>query len=203
VLLPALIGAGAAIGLCIAAFPETFWFEKFWMGAGIGLGVGAIFGSIWQTRDAVRRQKTSGWFLVSCIFGWGAFASIAVFDMVPDMKSQEIERDKIRSLESGNISRISFARDNKKLPSIESSEALNAFASLTKRAQLYYPSHESCSEDFDITIYMKTGSSLNYRGCVPERHTDDFTITFQAYSSIREIIVPNGRKWINDYAGAK
>jgi hypothetical protein len=203
VLLPALVGAAAAIAVCNTTFPDTLWFEKFWLGAVIGLSVGAILGLIWQTRDAVRRQKTSAWFLISCVFGWGAFALVAIFDMVPDMKSQELERDKVRNLDSVNISRISITRDNKKLPGIESGEALSAFATLTKQAKLYYPSHESCSEDFEITIYLKTGSSLNYRGCVPAKHTDDFTITFQAYSSIREIIVPNGRRWINDCAGAK
>jgi hypothetical protein len=200
VILCAAIGAVVATTIWNTRFPHTHGFEKLWMGMTTGSSIGAIVGAAWQLRIVARRPLTSGWLLASCILGWGAFGLVSVFDMAPDMQSQELERSKIRSLVASNISVISLDLGHGNVRQLTSRDTLTSFVVLTSQAELYYPSHESCGSDFEMTIILRRGSPLKFTGCVPEQHPNDLLLSFSTSSTIRNVIVPSGRVWLTRIA---
>ena len=196
-----LIGAVAAVMFWNAQFPDTFWFEKFWTGLATGSTIGAVLGFFWQVRVPDRRRQTSGWFLVCLVLSGSAFSSVALLGMAPDMWAQETELAKIRTLDQRGLSMVTVHQRRGKFSDAKSAVALSSFLDLTRRADLFYPSHETCTMDFELIMSFKDSAPLSYSGCVPERHVDDFKLKFQAQFSLRDIIVPGGRAWLDRHIG--
>ena len=89
------------------AFPNTFWFLKFWSGHAIGMTVGAIAAMRWQINDNDRRKRTSGLLLCAMIGGGGIFSTISLCGAVPDMATQEATLKSFRSLAETNVLSLS------------------------------------------------------------------------------------------------
>lgn len=68
------------------------------------------------------------------------------------------------------------------------------FKTLAGDALLFTRSHELSLEEFDISIRMKDGAVLSYKGSVPELHPDDFSIDFHdTHSGMKSFSPAAGR----------
>jgi hypothetical protein len=156
-------------------------------------------GALWQLSAVERRASTSGWFVVSCILAWGAFGALSIFVLAPDLAAQERERAMFRELSEGGLSAISLQVCGHDSRHIENPEALRLFVEQARGADLFYPSHEGCEIEFRIVLVRRNGEEIHYDGCVPERHQSDITLSFPAHISMRQIIVPGGRVWLEQF----
>jgi len=82
---------------------------------------------------------------------------------------------------------------------IQAKQDITSFANLIKQAELFYPSHEASVLEFNLTIYLQGGDRLDYPARVPERHLSDISIEFKGPYHIYEIIIPNGRRWLDKF----
>ena len=177
-------------------FPNTFWFVKLWAGFATGGLIGVGLGTRWQLQDSERHPKTSGRFLAFATFAWGVFSLISLGLFAPDLYAQERERTTIRSLKIEDISAVTVSLDGQDIQRFEGFDELDLFVGYAADAELFYPSHEGSTRDFEIEIYLTNGNSLQYHGRIPEHHQNDFTIDFRGFFTRTEIIFPNGRKWL-------
>lgn len=198
----ALAGTAVATYGWNTFYPHSHGFEKLWMGLATGGTVGMIPGTIWQLWNRERRPSTSGWFLATSILSWGAFAAVAVFLMAPDLSAEEHERSVLRALDVENISAVSVHVRGHDARRIKEHEVLALFVENTKHAELFYPSHELCTTEFKIVIYRKNGEESGYDGCIPERHPSDFSLSYRAYFSVRDVLVPGAQAWLERYGSA-
>ena len=174
-------------------FPHTLGFNKIWGGFATGATAGMLPGTKWQLYSDTRRAETSGWFVVVGVCFWGLLACISLFQLAPQLYAQEQELAMIRSLAAADISGISVKLSDQRLQRIEDAETISQLVRCTKRARLFYPSHESSTRRFEITIVCVNGKRLRYKGRVPERHMDDFSLRFRGCG----IIIPGGRRWLD------
>lgn len=196
-LLCVVVGGFAATLILNWFFPHTFWIAKLWSGFAIGATVGMFPGTWWQLSDNRRRPKTCGWFVVIGIFGWGFFAVISVARIVPDLRAQETELARFRSLAVADISSISVRSYGKDAQRIQDISQIGSFVRHSRQAKLFYPGHEGSADEFRIVIHRSDGTSLEYDGCVPEQHQSDFSLQFRGYYALNEIIFPGGRVWLD------
>jgi hypothetical protein len=180
-------------------FPHVHWFDKLWTGFATGGMVGLLVGYTWQLWDNDRRVLSSGRLLLTFALGWGAFSGISLLMFAPDMRSQEFERAKIRSLSTDVIDAICVNLPKQPAKTIQAEQDITSFANLIKRAELFYPSHEASVLEFNLTILLQDGTQLDYPARVPERHLSDISIEFRGPSHIYEIIIPNGRRWLDKF----
>jgi len=192
-------GAALAIFTWSSLYPHALGFELLWAGFATGSAMGMILGSVWQLWSLSRRQKTSGRLLAAGILGWGAFAVIALFILLPVLSEQEHERSIIRALDVRDISSVSVHVNGRKIRRIEDQKVLALLVGDTKHAELFYPSHEACLTEFTIGIVHKNGDEMDFKGCILERHPNDVSLTFQTDFSIGEILIPNGRSWLEKF----
>ncbi len=181
-------------------FPHTLFFLKFWAGLAGGMFFGTISGTIWQLNDEERIGKTSGDYLFYSILAGGLFFCVSIVIIAPYMFTEEQERTMIRNLEAKNIQSIEITdRKMKERLFIERRSDIQKFCKLTRKAELFYPSHEMNIEELKISIKLRNGNSLSYEAGVPERHANDLRIQFFSGSIIQmqaEIIIPNGAIWM-------
>lgn len=177
--------------------PHTLWFDKLWAGMATGFAVGMVPGTIWQLRVRERWPNTSGWFIIIGFGGFGLFAGIALFLIAPDLHAQEQQRSFIRLLTAAEISAVWVRVDDQPTVYIIDAQQIESFADYTRRAELFYPSHEGSELEYEITVYGYDGQSWYYKGRVPERHRDDISLQFHAYFDWSEIIIPGGHQWLD------
>jgi hypothetical protein len=182
---------------------HTFPFLKLWLGLVTGALLGLIPGVYWQLKEPKRRGRTSGRFLA---FGFAVnaiCAGVAFFLMAPDLDSQERERALIRSLSAADISELFIQIDDAPGRFVQDAACITSLTALTRRAELFYPSHEGSKFEFQIEFHCRNGAVLEYRGRVPERHTNDISLDFHGYFGWHEIIIPGGRLWLDEVPRAR
>ena len=198
-----LLASIPAVGIWNEYSPHTFWFEKLWAGLATGSLVGLIPGGYWQLREPKRRGQTSGRSLVFGFVATAVFAAVAALLMKPDLDAQERQRALIRSLSAADIGELFIQIDGQTRRRVRDAASIDSLAALTQDAELFYPSHEGSKFEFDLEIHCRNGAVLEYRGRVPERHTDDISLDFRGYFGWHAIIIPGGRLWLDEaYASA-
>ena len=124
-----------------ACFPHTLWFTKLCTGFATGAALGMIPGTWWQLHDVERRPITSGYLVLIGIFGWGFFAGISLVFEAPDLRAQETERSRIRSLSGADISSISVHMEGRRPLKIEDADRIASFVGRAAIPELCSPSH--------------------------------------------------------------
>ncbi len=195
-LLCIVVGAAVSTLIWHVFFPHTDWFTKLCTGGVTGAAAGMLPGTWWQLRNAKRRAITSGCFIVMGISAWGLLAGAAVFLEIPDLRAQETERARVRSLTAADISSILVKVDGQDSRRIRGKDLIASFVAHSKQAELFYPSHELSVVEMQLTIYRSDGTLLYYDGRVPERHPDSIALGFHGYFVQSEIIVPGGVEWL-------
>ncbi len=196
ILVGVVLGAAISVAIWGLAFPHTFWFLKLWAGFATGSVLGTLAGTSWQIRDHARRTATSGRFLLLAILGWGAFALISLFELAPQMRAEEAMRKEIRAFTSQAIKSLEVNAQGRRI--VADAASIKEFCQAANRAELFYPSHEVSTQEFEITIQLRIGNSTTYQARVPERHQGDLSLKFRGPSHWSEILLPGGRKWIED-----
>ncbi len=196
-LLCVVLGGIISLFIWQLCWPHTLWFTKFCAGMTTGFAVGMVPGTIWQLRVRERWPATSGWFIVMGFGGCGLFAGFALIFVAPDLHAQEQQRGFIRSLTAAEISDVWVYVENNPGVHITDAQQIESFADHTRRAELFYPSHEGSYLEFEVTISGDDGQSWYYKGRVPERHRDDISLHFYGYFGWSEVIVPGGRQWLD------
>ncbi len=191
------IGVIAATLTWHAAFPHIFWFFKLWCGGATGALIGMIPGVWWQIADPERRPNTSGHFIFVCFFGGGIFAGISIFQLMPQFQSEETMRTRIRSLSAQDIVAIRIRIDDQPPESVQDTQDIASFVRHARNAELFYPSHEGATLDFQLNIELETGLVWKYNGAIRERHRNDLVLDFQAHIVQSHILIPNGRTWLD------
>jgi hypothetical protein len=195
-------GAIVATALWQALFPHTMWFKKLWAGSVTGGVVGMLPGMGWQWRNKDRRAATSWWILVIAFLCWGAFAVISVIDLAPQMKAEEAQRTRIRSLLTQDIVAIEISSAGQKRR-LDDDAAIRSFVRLARNANLFYPSHEGSVQEYELQLVFHDGKTVAYRARVPQRHRDGPSLGFRGPSHWAEVIVPNGGHWAERVTGIR
>lgn len=193
----------AAAAIWNAHSPHTFPFLKLWMGFATSSLGAMIPGVYWQLRDPKRRSQTSGRFLALSFVISAVCLAVAFFLIAPDLDAQERERALVRSLTASDISELSIRIEDEPGRRIRNAASISSLTALTRSAELFYPSHEGSKFEFQIEIHCRNGAVLEYRGRVPERHTNDISLDFHGYFGWHEIIIPGGRGWLDEVAPAR
>lgn len=196
ILISIIVGAGVSFLIWHLCFPHVFPFMKFWAGFATGATVGLLVGAKWQLKDESRRAHTSGRFLAIASLAWGFFAIITFLWLMPSFISQERERAKVRHLEANDISSIEIQFEGKPPRVVASPKSIREFVERSHDAELFYPSHEGSIREFKMTIVHVNGESQIYEGRIPKRHQRDISLRFWANAELQELIVPEGRHWL-------
>ena len=197
------LGAVLATSLWNLFFPHTFWFFKLWTGFATGGVVAMIPGTFWQLRDENRSGTTSGRLIVLASSVWGTFAVLSLFFWGPQLYGEEQERSLLRTLAENDLAAISVRFPDGRFQRVKDAPSISSFVALSKRAELFYPSQEASAFEFQMTIDRTDGTSLTYSGRVPERHSEDISLSFRAHVAWTEIIVPGGRRWLDQFSSQK
>lgn len=193
----------AAAAIWNAYSPHTFWPFKLWMGFASGSLVAMLPGSYWQLREPKRRSQTSVRFLAFNFAMSAVLLAVAALLMAPDLDAQERQRALIRSLSAADISELFIQIEGKPRRHVRDAASIAALAALTHDAELFYPNHERSKFEFRLEIHCRNGVVLEYRGRVPERHTDDISLAFHGYFGWHEIIIPGERLWLDEAGRAR
>ncbi|MEO7326726.1 MAG: hypothetical protein ABIW82_18040 [Dokdonella sp.] len=182
-------------------FPHGFWFVELWVGAATGGLAGLLAGSVWQLSNSKRRPDTSGRFILTAFLALGSFSAVSVFLLGPDIRAQESERSKIRSLVASEIVSISVHVHGKSQYDVDGKQSISSFVGLAREAELFFPSHEGSSIQLTLTVHLKDGSAFGYKCRVPERHQNDLALGFVGYFAQDEILIPGGASWLSEVSG--
>lgn len=199
-LLCAALGAALVTPAWYTVYPNVVGFEKLWVGMASGMAIGSYFGSIWQLGTKERRSATSGWLVLMTTVGWGLIAALALVFFKPQFEAEEKELAAIRSLAAGDISSISIHLRGQPARVIKDAELVASFVAHVRQARLFTRSHEVSALEFKIAIYLKNGRQLEYDGDIPEFHLRDLALGFWGPAGLAEIIIPNGRQWLDSTA---
>jgi hypothetical protein len=196
------VGIGAILSAIVwhLAFPFGYWFIKLWAGLTTGATFGMMVGTIWQLRDPGRRSVTSGWFVLTGIGGWGLFACVSLILLAPMLRAQEVQRSLMRSLDPAGISEILVSAEGRGERRIQDRERIGAFIALARHAESFHPDHEGTVSRFRVTIIRRGDAPLDYQGRVPTRHLNDLALQYRAGFSLSEILIRDGRKWVEEAA---
>ena len=192
------VGIVACVVVAVTAwhyqFPHADWFPKFWCGGATGGFVGLILGYVWQFKDEKRMSKSSGKLLIVAGIAWGSFCIIALGFEAGNMKRAEITRTTIRSLTVDKIKRVDLFYPGQHVRKLDKSDDIASFIRLTKKAELFYPSHEPSKLEFRLHLVLTDGTILDYPARIPERHVHDISLEFPVSNEIR---IPEGRLWLD------
>jgi hypothetical protein len=131
------------------------------------------------------------------MFGTLLFALVSLFMIAPDMIFQELKLSHIRNLSLSGINKIIVEySDGRKLIADKENGNLKDFVEIVKKAKLFYPNHEGSVNSFSLTMVLSNGEIIYYKTRIPEWHTEDISLDFNEYVFRNEIIIPNGRDWI-------
>jgi hypothetical protein len=192
-----LLCGAVATAVWKTLFPHCFWFVILWAGFVTGGAIGMLPGVAWQFQDPARIRRTSGRLVIAIFIGWSAFGVFAIAWLGPDFKSQESQRSRLRSLATDEVEAIAVGSSEQTLRRIDDAASVDQFLLLIQKADLYEPSHEGSILHFQLDIHLRNGRILKYAGRVPERHSDDFFLTFRGALAWHEVIVPDGRRWLD------
>ena len=179
------------------AFPNTQVSAKLWAAFGSGGLAGIIVGSCWQLANVKRRMASYGSSLLGFMTIF-AVSSVITFTLVaPSLAEQERELDRFRSLREADIVEVRLSAGKFQCELSDHNAVIRRFTLLARSASMYYPHNEGSLETLDISIRLRNGKVLNYKGRIPENHPDDLSIDIGTSSGPCEIRLHDVRHWIN------
>ena len=169
-------------------------FNKVWSAATTGGAVGLFIGACWQISGRARRNGTSAPFLLLALVAWSAFATLSLMKLGPNMQAEERVLSEVRALtpEAIRIFEFGDVEEGARPPKIRD-EKVGTFCLLTQRAELFYPSHESATQEYEITLRLIEGRPNVVRAWIPERHLADLALRFEELGRHVEILLPGGK----------
>lgn len=181
-------------------FPHTDGFLKLWSGLATGSLMGTLAGMFWQFRDRSRRSLTSGKFLLTTFLAWGTFAAVSLVMLAPQMHAEEMVRREMRSLTAQTVLSIEVkTQASRKV--LNDRKTIDQFCKAASHAELFYPSHEGSVREYEISISLHDEQVRSFTARVPERHQNDLSLEFTGPSHCAELILPDGRKWMDSAMG--
>ena len=152
-----------------------------------------LAGGCWQLCDRSRRAGTSGIFITICFIAWGVFAVISLVVIVPQMRTEESLRSRIRSLSIEEIAAIEIEGKGSRLVVVDE-ESIGEFCETARDAELFYSSHEGSIKEYAVSIKARNLVTERFEARIPERHVRDLALRLRGTGI--EIILPGGGWWI-------
>jgi hypothetical protein len=164
---------------------------KFWS----GMATGAPVGLAWYDWSHFHRLRLTPASVAVHAVGGAVMFIVAVAVVAPELDSQEAERAKLRAIAVNDISVISI-HTGERVSRCNDPKGIVEFVESLRRSTLFYSNHEGSISEFQLVIFLKDGTRLEYKGRVPERHRSDVSLGFRGPSWWSEILVPDCRDWL-------
>lgn len=186
-ILPCLIAVILCITITALLLPNVFWFHQLWVGAAVGVPLGAVCAYAVQCRIKVNRESMSAMAVSLMLLGH------ALFELVPDMISQERQLRSVRMISERGIASVVLKGSNQVIR-IDNNDMTERLEGCIKRSVLFYPSHEAYVTEFIMEVELSDGEIVHYRGGILERHRQDICLDFKGYLGWHNILLPGAGK---------
>ena len=179
-----------------AAFPHTFWFDRFWGSNVVGLVTGVMIGTHWHRQsDPTFRLLTADRGLF--VFMAAVFVTYAVVGLGRDLASQERVLKNIRQLATNETTSIEWDGPGSASGRTASPEGIADFQTILAGAELFTPNHEQSVATVRIELRRRGEPLRSLPAEIREHHPADLVLPFNEGFGFHHVLLPGAAQWIH------